>query len=186
MDLLLTTWPGPGRDDGLLLAADRSAAVQEQAETIAPLLKADPLRLRLMSLITSHPGGEARVCEVNDALDLSQPTISHHLKALYDSGLLDRESAAAGSTTAPAPRPWPAPPHRSATRHSEPARHELAPSRGEQPTGRAGRVHRVMAATAKKVASPPAPQPATSQAPPARSAVLMVKKSATPIIRGAA
>jgi Bacterial regulatory protein, arsR family len=49
-----------------------------------------------MSLITSHPGGEARVCELNDALDLSQPTISHHLKALYDSGLLDRESAASG------------------------------------------------------------------------------------------
>lgn len=79
----------------------------------APLLKAlaDPLRLRLMSLITSHPGGEARVCELNDALDLSQPTISHHLKALYDSGLLDRERAPPGSTTAPAPRPSPAPPH---------------------------------------------------------------------------
>jgi ArsR family transcriptional regulator len=65
----------------------------EQAETIAPLLKAlaDPVRLRLMSLIASHEGGEACVCDLNDAFDLSQPTISHHLKVLHDSGLLDRE-----------------------------------------------------------------------------------------------
>jgi ArsR family transcriptional regulator len=65
----------------------------EQAEQVAPLMKAlaDPVRLRLMSLVASHPGGEACVCDLNDAFDLSQPTISHHLKVLYDSGLLDRE-----------------------------------------------------------------------------------------------
>jgi ArsR family transcriptional regulator, arsenate/arsenite/antimonite-responsive transcriptional repressor len=65
----------------------------EQAEQIAPLLKAlaDPVRLRLMSLIASHPGGEACVCDLNDAFDLSQPTISHHLKVLHQAGLLDRE-----------------------------------------------------------------------------------------------
>jgi ArsR family transcriptional regulator, arsenate/arsenite/antimonite-responsive transcriptional repressor len=65
----------------------------EQAEQIAPLLKAlaDPVRLRLMSLVASHPGGEACVCALTDAFDLSQPTISHHLKVLHDSGLLDRE-----------------------------------------------------------------------------------------------
>jgi ArsR family transcriptional regulator len=64
-----------------------------QAEQIAPLLKAlaDPVRLRLMSLVASHPGGEACVCDLNDAFDLTQPTISHHLKVLHDSGLLDRE-----------------------------------------------------------------------------------------------
>jgi ArsR family transcriptional regulator, arsenate/arsenite/antimonite-responsive transcriptional repressor len=66
---------------------------QQQAETVAPLLKAlaDPVRLRLMSLIASHAGGEACVCELNDAFELSQPTISHHLKVLHDSGLVDRE-----------------------------------------------------------------------------------------------
>jgi ArsR family transcriptional regulator len=66
---------------------------EEQAEQVAPLLKAlaDPVRLRLMSLIASHPGGEACVCDLNDAFDLSQPTISHHLKVLHDAGLLDRE-----------------------------------------------------------------------------------------------
>jgi ArsR family transcriptional regulator, arsenate/arsenite/antimonite-responsive transcriptional repressor len=65
----------------------------EQAEQVAPLLKAlaDPVRLRLMSLVASHVGGEACVCDLNDAFALSQPTISHHLKVLHDSGLLDRE-----------------------------------------------------------------------------------------------
>ena len=65
----------------------------EQAERVAPLLKAlaDPVRLRLMSLVASHPGGEACVCDLNDAFDLSQPTISHHLKVLHEVGLLDRD-----------------------------------------------------------------------------------------------
>jgi len=65
----------------------------EQAEQVAPLLKAlaDPVRLRLMSLVASHPGGEACVCDLTDAFELSQPTISHHLKVLHDCGLLDRE-----------------------------------------------------------------------------------------------
>jgi ArsR family transcriptional regulator len=65
----------------------------EQAEQVAPLLKAlaDPVRLRLMSLVASHEGGEACVCDLTDAFDLSQPTISHHLKVLHDAGLLDRE-----------------------------------------------------------------------------------------------
>jgi ArsR family transcriptional regulator len=66
---------------------------QAQAEQVAPLLKAlaDPVRLRLMSLVASHPGGEACVCDLNEAFDLSQPTISHHLKVLHEAGLLARE-----------------------------------------------------------------------------------------------
>ena len=66
---------------------------QAQAERVAPLLKAlaDPVRLRLMSLVASHPGGEACVCDLNEAFDLSQPTISHHLKVLHKAGLLDRD-----------------------------------------------------------------------------------------------
>ena len=64
----------------------------EQAERIAPLVKAlaDPVRLRLLSLVASHQDGEACVCDLNDAFDLSQPTISHHLKVLNEVGLLDR------------------------------------------------------------------------------------------------
>jgi ArsR family transcriptional regulator len=64
-----------------------------QAEQVAPLLKAlaDPVRLRLMSLVASRPGGEACVCDLNEAFDLSQPTISHHLKVLHEAGLVDRD-----------------------------------------------------------------------------------------------
>jgi ArsR family transcriptional regulator len=65
----------------------------DQATTVVPLLKAlaDPVRLRLLSLVLSHEGGEACVCDLLPAFDLSQPTISHHLKVLHEAGLLDRE-----------------------------------------------------------------------------------------------
>ncbi|TQM64208.1 ArsR/SmtB family transcription factor [Humibacillus xanthopallidus] len=65
----------------------------EAAEGIVPVLKAlaDPVRLRLLSLVASHEGGEACVCDLNDAFELSQPTISHHLKVLHEAGLLERE-----------------------------------------------------------------------------------------------
>jgi ArsR family transcriptional regulator len=48
-----------------------------------------------MSLVASHPGGEACVCDLNGAFDLSQPTISHHLKVLHEAGLLARDKRGA-------------------------------------------------------------------------------------------
>jgi ArsR family transcriptional regulator len=65
----------------------------EQAGQVAPLMKAlaDPVRLRLMSLVASHEGGEACMCDLTDAFDLSQPTITHHMKVLHEAGLVDRE-----------------------------------------------------------------------------------------------
>ena len=42
-------------------------------------------------MVLSHEGGEACVCDLTAAFDLSQPTISHHLKVLHEAGLLDRE-----------------------------------------------------------------------------------------------
>jgi ArsR family transcriptional regulator len=65
----------------------------DQAAQVAPLLKAiaDPVRLRLLSIVLSHQGQEACVCDLTPRFDLSQPTISHHLKVLHESGLLDRE-----------------------------------------------------------------------------------------------
>ncbi len=70
----------------------REPLSQAAADRIAPLLKAlaDPVRLRLMSLVASHADGEACVCDLTGAFDLSQPTISHHLKVLHEVGLLDR------------------------------------------------------------------------------------------------
>jgi ArsR family transcriptional regulator, arsenate/arsenite/antimonite-responsive transcriptional repressor len=64
-----------------------------QAEQVAPVLKAlaDPVRLRLVSLIAASAGGEACVCDLNDAFDLTQATISHHLKVLHSAGVLDRD-----------------------------------------------------------------------------------------------
>jgi ArsR family transcriptional regulator len=84
-----------GQDDAAVCCAPLSdnALSAEQAERVAPLLKAlgDPVRLRLMSLVASHPGGEVCVCDLTSAFDLSQPTISHHMKVLYEAGLVDRE-----------------------------------------------------------------------------------------------
>jgi len=51
----------------------------------------DPVRLRLLSLIASFPGGEACVCDLTGAFDLTGPTISHHLKVLRESGLVRSE-----------------------------------------------------------------------------------------------
>ena len=66
---------------------------ESAAAGLAQVFKAlaDPVRLRLVSLIGAHQGGEVCVCELTTAFALTQPTISHHLKVLHDSGLLDRD-----------------------------------------------------------------------------------------------
>jgi len=51
----------------------------------------DPSRLRLLSLVAAHDGGEATVVDLTEPLGLSQPTVSHHLKILVEAGLLTRE-----------------------------------------------------------------------------------------------
>ena len=55
---------------------------------------ADPVRLRLLSVVASHSGGEACVCDLSVGIDVSQPTISHHLKVLRDAGFLESERRA--------------------------------------------------------------------------------------------
>src|SRR5205814_4135282 len=63
------------------------------AARLAGVLKAlaDPARLRLLSLIQASPDGEACVCDLTAPIGLSQPTVSHHLRILTESGLLERE-----------------------------------------------------------------------------------------------
>lgn len=63
------------------------------AERLAHLLKAlaDPVRLRLLRLVAESPDTTACACHMPTALGISQPTLSHHLKKLVDSGLLVRE-----------------------------------------------------------------------------------------------
>lgn len=52
---------------------------------------ADPIRLRLLSLVANAPGGELCACDVVDTIGRSQPTVSHHLSILAGAGLLQRE-----------------------------------------------------------------------------------------------
>ena len=66
---------------------------EADAADLAKVFKAlaDPVRLRLFSLIASFDGGQACVCDLTGEFDVSQPTISHHLKVLRDAGLVDSE-----------------------------------------------------------------------------------------------
>ena len=63
------------------------------AEDLAPLFKAvaDPVRLRLLSLIACHAGGESCVCDLTDAFDVSGPAVSYHLRILREAGLISSE-----------------------------------------------------------------------------------------------
>ena len=64
-----------------------------QAADLARTLKAlaDPTRLRLVSMVAAHEGGEACVCDLTEPLGLTQPTVSHHLKILVDAGIFTRD-----------------------------------------------------------------------------------------------
>jgi ArsR family transcriptional regulator len=63
------------------------------AERLAGVLKAlaDPGRIRLLSLIAASVDRESCVIDMVDQIGLSQPTVSHHLRILTESGLLERE-----------------------------------------------------------------------------------------------
>jgi ArsR family transcriptional regulator len=65
----------------------------EEAEVAARVFRAlgDPARVRLLSMVASSADREACVCDLVPGMDLSQPTVSHHLKVLHEAGLLDRE-----------------------------------------------------------------------------------------------
>jgi ArsR family transcriptional regulator, arsenate/arsenite/antimonite-responsive transcriptional repressor len=71
----------------------RQPLTEDQSVELARVFKAlsDPVRLRLLSLIASHAGGEACVCDLTDAFNLTGPTISHHLKVLREAGIIDGE-----------------------------------------------------------------------------------------------
>jgi ArsR family transcriptional regulator len=72
-----------------------TAGVLDETEAVelAGVLKAlaDPVRLRLVSVIAAAPAGEACACDLPALVERSQPTVSHHLTQLVRAGLLDRE-----------------------------------------------------------------------------------------------
>ncbi|MEW2132699.1 metalloregulator ArsR/SmtB family transcription factor [Streptomyces sp. NPDC005435] len=84
-----------GRDDADACCSPlvREPLGEESAVELARMFKAlsDPVRLRLLSLIASHEGGEACVCDLTGPFEVSQPTISHHLKVLREAGLVGSE-----------------------------------------------------------------------------------------------
>jgi ArsR family transcriptional regulator len=62
----------------------------QTAADLAQRLKAlaDPVRLRILSIVLAHAEAEACVCDITDAFDLAGPTVSHHLKVLRQAGLV--------------------------------------------------------------------------------------------------
>ncbi|MEU1706103.1 metalloregulator ArsR/SmtB family transcription factor [Streptomyces sp. NPDC005706] len=82
-----------GQDAGCCRGVASAPLGDERAAELAKVFKAlgDPVRLRLLSMIASRDGGEVCVCEMTPAFELSQPTISHHLKLLRQAGLIDCE-----------------------------------------------------------------------------------------------
>jgi ArsR family transcriptional regulator len=69
------------------------ALTEQEADTLATALKAlaDPVRVRLVSIIATSPAGEVCACDLPAWLERSQPTVSHHLSILVDAGVLTRE-----------------------------------------------------------------------------------------------
>ena len=65
---------------------------ESDAEELASAFKAlaDPVRLRLLSLIAAAPEGTACSCDLEEPVGKSQPTVSHHLSVLADAGLITK------------------------------------------------------------------------------------------------
>lgn len=68
----------------------QAALSDADAGRLAQVFKAlaDPARIKLLSMIGTHDGGEVCVCELIEGFSLTPPTISHHLKVLRESGLI--------------------------------------------------------------------------------------------------
>lgn len=66
-----------------------SKELGEHAQVLKTL--AEPMRLSILSILASRNGEAVCACDFPDALGISQPTASHHLKRLTDAGLLTRE-----------------------------------------------------------------------------------------------
>ena len=73
----------------LLAAPLRDADADELALAFKAL--ADPVRLKLLSLIAAAPEGTACSCDLEEPVGKSQPTVSHHLAVLADAGLITKE-----------------------------------------------------------------------------------------------
>jgi ArsR family transcriptional regulator, arsenate/arsenite/antimonite-responsive transcriptional repressor len=71
---------------GPVLTVDEAAATADLFRALA-----DPARVRIVNLLATAGGGEVCICDLVGPLELSQPTVSHHMKKLADAGLVVRE-----------------------------------------------------------------------------------------------
>ena len=77
------------QDVGLTVRPMTEAEAVDRARVLKAL--ADPVRLRIVAEIAGRSGGRACVCDLAAPFDLTQPTISHHLKVLRDAGIVTSE-----------------------------------------------------------------------------------------------
>jgi ArsR family transcriptional regulator, arsenate/arsenite/antimonite-responsive transcriptional repressor len=84
--------PEPGAGECCAPLA-REPLPESGAQELALLFKAvaDPMRLRLLSLIACHEGGESCVCDLTEAFDVTPPSVSYHLKILREAGLISSD-----------------------------------------------------------------------------------------------
>ncbi len=86
LDLLDTSTDACATSAPSVMPADRATCLADVFKALA-----DPTRVRLLAHITASPDGTACACHLPDALGVSQPTLSHHLKKLTEAGLITRE-----------------------------------------------------------------------------------------------
>ena len=86
MTTIGVTEPARGFDESHAMGVNVATALSATLKALA-----DPLRLRMLSAITTDPRGETCVCDLAELSEVSQPTVSHHLRVLKDTGLLESE-----------------------------------------------------------------------------------------------
>ncbi|MFT8396738.1 ArsR/SmtB family transcription factor [Propionibacterium sp.] len=92
---MTTTLPNPTNHQQAPCCTPTAAVAPRPAESrdLARKLKAlsDPTRLQLLQLVAAHPEGRACICDLTEPLGVTQPTVSHHMKLLAESGFVTRE-----------------------------------------------------------------------------------------------
>ncbi len=73
------------------LLAGRLTETEAAGAAVLFRILGEPARLQLLSLIAAQPSGEVCACELVESLGLSQPTVSHHLKVMFEAGLLMKQ-----------------------------------------------------------------------------------------------
>ena len=92
MSKQLVVLDNPAEQAGCCAPITEASLNSEDATDMARKFKAlgDPIRLRLLSRITSAANGEICVCDLTGGdFEVTGPTISHHLKILRDAGLIE-------------------------------------------------------------------------------------------------